>query len=360
LGAQAASPASRVDPDSSAAPTPSTVDVEGDPRDSDSAAVSTQPARTTRPRRRLLNLFPESALEPERPASSGGPQLVFQPRIVSTAPDMPVAADVEDRPASSEVGDSRMMASDDSQTESRRVPPDRVKDDLLAAIRTGRGAVVVIAPTRTDESSLSRTVIQELDRRVVSSLVVAPKSFEELLKMMLVDFGAMTTEAAAHAEVPRPRLLEALRCFLESLASLHARAVILIEEAERVPAVVLAELHAISAALDAGMLQVVLVGGPELTNRLKRRVLHEFNASVAHRLQIEVPEQVDVRVETPPALTIAETPAIVDTTHVETADIDSEPESPRASRLGRLLIVAAVTSIVLAGAGALLWVLATP
>jgi len=45
----------------------------------------------------LLNLFPESALEPEPATSPGVPQLVFQPRAGSPQPDPPVLIEPADR-----------------------------------------------------------------------------------------------------------------------------------------------------------------------------------------------------------------------------------------------------------------------
>jgi type II secretory pathway predicted ATPase ExeA len=362
LSAPAAAPVSRSAPDSSIDPLLSTTAIEPqvDLRDSPAPAASTQPARGSRPRRRLLNLFPESALQPEPAASSRGPQLVFQPRVASTPPDAPTPSDATFNSAASTVHDLQPMPSIDSQTDMRRVRFEQAKDDLLAAIRIGGGPVILTAPAGTGKSVLCRTVMQELDGREVASLVPAPKSFDELLKMMLADFGVMTTESAAHADIPRPRLLDALRSFLESLASLHARAVVFIDQAESVPAAVLAEVHAMSAAPHAGVLQLVLSGRPELNERLKRRVLHDLDASVAHRVKLESPQVQDAPIETATSATIADASAMVDTTPDESTTADLELERPRRSTLGRLLIVAAVASIVLAGAGALLWVVSIP
>ena len=357
LSAPAAAALSQPERDASAESVPAPLEREGDPGDAAGPAPSARPARAGRPRRRLLNLFPESALQPE-PASSIGPQLVFLPRAVSTSPEASAPMNPKgDR--ISLVEDAPAVVAIDSPSDSRGVPPGRAKDELLAAIRHCRGPVVLTVPSETDTSSLCRAVIQELDRRTVASHVVSPKSFDELLKMVLVDFGAMTTASAAHADVERPRLAAALHSFLGSLASLHARAVVFIDEAETVPDAVLAELPALSAQSDAGTMQLVLVGRPVLAEFLERPDLRDFNASVAVRLEVEPVESSHVHTKIQQTSTIAESSSIVDVPPIESTTTDLELK-PRQSALRRFLIIAAVASIGLAGAGALFWIASAP
>ena len=326
-----------------------------DPRNARPRTASREAAvRTGRRRRRLLNLFPESALEPEPATSPGVPQLVFQPRAGSPQPDPPVLIEPADRTTPT-VDDQPPMSSIESPPQIRRVPSEHAKDELLVAIRSCRGPVVLIGPT----SNVCREVIQELDRRTVASRVRAPKSFDDLLKMVLVDFGVMTTASADHADVPRPRLAAALHSFLSSLASLHARAVIFIDGAENVPAVVISELPALSAQSDAGILQLVLVGRPEFMHLLERPDLHDFDASVAVRLELDSPNASDSRSETRPASATIESPQIVDAPPIESTATDLESEPPARSTLGSFLIVAAVASAALASARALVWVFST-
>ena len=364
LSAPAAAPAPQHESDSSAAPAPSTpLEAAGDLRDSAAAPASTKP-RTGRPRRRLLNLFPESALQPEPAASSSGPQLVFLPRVASTQADPPPPLDANLLRTPPSVDEVPTIAAIASLPPSRRVSTEQVKDELIAAIRAGRGPLVLTAPAATNTASLCSAVIQELDRRTVTALSRGAQSFDELLKMVLVDLGVMTRGSAAHADVPRERLTGALHSFLRSLASLNVRAVVFVDEADRVPAAVLADLQATNAAAERGILQLVLVGRPELIDLLEQPVCHDLAASIAQRIELE---PVDAReahnhVETsmPIASTIVDTPTIADVAPIESTTEDLEDEAPRRSTFARLVVVAAVASLALAGAGALLWVVSTP
>jgi type II secretory pathway predicted ATPase ExeA len=356
LSAPAAAPSSQPESDSFADPAPSTPLGDGsDLRDSSAAPEST-PRRAARPRRRLLNLFPESALQPEPAASPSGPQLVFLPRVASQ-PDAPASLDTKPDYTPPSVDQAPKMTAVRSRPQSRRVSKEHVNDELLAAIRTSRGPVVLTAPAGTSTLTLCRAVIQGLDRRTVASLALAPKSFDELLKMVLVDLGVMTTGSAAHADVPRPRLVDALHSSLGSLASLSARAVVFVDEAESVPATVLGDLHAMGARFDAGLLQLVLVGRPELTDLLADPALYDFDASIAQRLELDSlrTQDADAHAETPVASAIVDAPATVDAPGIESTATALEFETPRRSASARLLIIAAVASLALAGAGALLW-----
>jgi len=362
LSAPAAAPASQPESDSFADPAPSTpLEAEGDLRDSAAAPMSAKP-RAGRPRRRLLNLFPESALQPEPAASPSGPQLVFLPRVASTQADPPVDANLLRTPLP--VDEVPKIAAIGSLPPSRRVSAEQVKDELIAAIRTGRGPVVLTAPESTNTANLCRAAIQELDRRTMTSLLRTPQSFDELLKSVLVDLGVMTTGSAAHADVPRERLTGALHSFLRSLSSLHARAVVFVDEADSVPAAVIADLQATNAGADAGILQLVLVGRPGLIDLLEQPVCHDLAASIAQRMELESPDARDAhnQVETPMlvASAIVDTPTIADAAPIESTAEDLESEAPRRSTFARLVVVAAVASLALAGAGALLWLVSTP
>lgn len=363
LSAPAVAPASQPESDLSAAPSPSTsLEAEGELRDSAAAPVSTRP-RTGRPRRRLLNLFPESALQPEPAASPSGPQLVFLPRVASTQPDPPAPLDANLLRTPPSLDEVTAIAAAGSLPPSRRVSIAQVKDELIAAIHTGRGPVILTAAESTNTANLCAAVIQELDRRTVTSLLRAPQSFDELLKMVLVDLGVMTTGSAAHAEVPRERLNGALHSFLRSLSSLNARAVVFVDEADSVPADVLADLQATNAEVD-GALQLVLIGHPELIDLLEQPVCHDLAVSIAQRMELESADARDTHshAETPVpmASTFVETPTIADAPPIESTPEDLEFEAPRRSTFARLVVVAAVASLALAGAGALLWVVSTP
>ncbi len=159
-----------------------------------------------------------------------------------------------------------------------REPFELARSELLAAIRAGGGPALLTGPAGVGKTTLCRALIQDLDRRTVASVVSgAPQSFDDLLKMMLVSFGVMTTETSAAAHAAQSMLMSTLDCFLESLVVLRARAVVFIDDAHKIPAAVLAELAAMRApgSPSARVLQLVLVGRPSLRSRAQTRRLEE-------------------------------------------------------------------------------------
>jgi general secretion pathway protein A len=180
---------------------------------------------------------------------------------------------------------------------------------LLAGIRRREGLIVLTGEPGTGKTTTCRAVLEHLDRRTFSAFVPDPfVSREDLLKMLLIDFGVLSVEdlkAGRLKGASRPDLSYPLYEFLTSLAPLQAFAVLIIDEAQNLPVPLLEEVR-ILADLEARekLLQVVLIGQPELRTKLKlpemrqvdqRVSVHcelaplgraEVAAYVAHRLNI--------------------------------------------------------------------------
>jgi general secretion pathway protein A len=113
-------------------------------------------------------------------------------------------------------------------------------DALLAGIRRREGLIVLTGEIGTGKTTLCRSVLQHLDRRTFAAFVPDPfVSREDLLKMLLVDFGAVSV-----SDLKRGRLNGATRTdlsytlyeFLDSLVPLQAFAVLIIDEAQNLSA----------------------------------------------------------------------------------------------------------------------------
>jgi type II secretory pathway predicted ATPase ExeA len=289
--------------------------------------------------RRLVNFFPESALEPEKPST---PVLTAAAKSPTSLASQPAAmvSDVALHDAASPALGATPAASIDS-TSLIREPYELPRSELLAAIRAGGGPALLTGPARVGKTTLCRAVVQELDRRTVASIVSgAPQSFDDLLKMMLVDFGVMTTESSAAAHAAQSMLMNTLDCFLESLVAIRATAVVFIDDAHKIPADVLAELAAMRApgTPSARVLQLVLVGRPSLRSLLKRADLQSLDASIVRRMNL-----VPVRVHEPAG----------DTARSAAVDLSLKNSRTPSPLFKRLLLIAAVTLVVLAG---VLWV----
>ena len=232
-----------------------------------------------------------------------------------------------------------------------REPFELARSELLAAIRAGGGPALLTGPAGVGKTTLCRALIQDLDSRTIASVVSgAPQSFDDLLKMMLVNFGVMTTETSAAAHAAQSMLMSTLDCFLESLVVLRATAVVFIDDAHKIPAGALAELEALRApgSASARVLQLVLVGRPSLRSVLKRADLKGLDASIVRRMNL-----VPVHVHESAAAAVR--PAVVNNAPTDSAAINLSLVASRTPSplFKRLLLIAAAALIVLAG---VLWV----
>ena len=155
----------------------------------------------------------------------------------------------------------------------RTASHDRALADLLDAIRRRDGVVLLTGAPGLGKTTLCRALIEQLDRRTIASLVAHPfLSIEELLKTVLVDFGVIAERDLASGHLSGASHVElagALHHFLCSLAPLGAFAVVIIDEAQTIPVEVLDQIRELSdVERDARLLQVVLVGQPELVSTL--------------------------------------------------------------------------------------------
>jgi general secretion pathway protein A len=163
---------------------------------------------------------------------------------------------------------------------------DRTAQALLTSIGTRPGIVVITGPFGIGKTSLCRAVLEQLDRRTLTSFLVDPfLSVDELLQTLLIDFGALSREDLAGGRHPSTdQLRDTLQSFLASLASLQASAVALIDEAQNLPLPVLDELRALSESRDGQrLLHVVLVGESGLLSVLKQGAMRSLRAQVAVR-----------------------------------------------------------------------------
>jgi general secretion pathway protein A len=152
---------------------------------------------------------------------------------------------------------------------------------MLAAIERRDGSVVLTGEAGSGKTTLCRLVIDELDARTFTSLVLDSfVTIEDLLKRVLIDFGVIS-----HADLAGGRLSVAssqaltiaLKEFLQSLVPLNAFAVIFVDDAHNLATEILAQVRRLSALeRDKQLIQLVLVGEPALLTRLGRPDAHQF------------------------------------------------------------------------------------
>jgi type II secretory pathway predicted ATPase ExeA len=164
-------------------------------------------------------------------------------------------------------------------------------DAIGAGIRRREGLVVLSGEIGTGKTTLCRAVLSQLDRKTFSTFVPDPfVTREDLLKMLLIGFGV-----ASVADINGGRLQGASRQdlsyplyeFLDSLVPLQAFAVLVIDEAQNLSLGVMEEIR-ILAELEKRekLLQVVLVGQPELRDNLRLPQMRQVDQRVTVRCEL--------------------------------------------------------------------------
>lgn len=247
-------------------------------------------------RRPLIELFPPSALEAERPpmlarGTAVGPQLPpARPRpAIAPPPRAPSRLDAPTYETFYGLREKAFSLSTDPRFHYQSASHERAGQQLLSAIRKRTGVAVLTGPLGAGKTTLCRSIVQELDRRTVTSLVLEPvETLDDLLKTMLADYGVISREDLARSpHVARDVLTHTLRSFLDSLVSLQAGAVVVIDEAQNLPVILLQEIAALlPSGAEPRVMQVVLVGQPALTSLLKRTELRSLHAGVTRRIEL--------------------------------------------------------------------------
>jgi general secretion pathway protein A len=164
---------------------------------------------------------------------------------------------------------------------------------LQNAIPRRDGVIVVTGDPGIGKTILCRALVDQLDRRTFTTLVMEPAlSDEDLLRGLLQDFGVLSSDEMSRgrlAGVTKQELIETLHDFLQSLVPLGAGALLIVDEAQNLPIQTLEQIR-ILANLDAGkgkLLQVVLAGEPDIANLLKSAPLRELDERVTSRIHLE-------------------------------------------------------------------------
>lgn len=166
-------------------------------------------------------------------------------------------------------------------------------DLLQYAIRRREGFVVVTGDIGTGKTTLCRAILEQLDRRTFTALVLNPfLSEEDLLRLILQDFGVVSREEIKRgrlAGVSKQELIDTLNEFLLSLLPLRAGALLIIDEAQNLPRQVLEQIRILSnlETNKEKLLQIVLVGQLNLKDLLRSPELRQLDQRVSIRYELK-------------------------------------------------------------------------
>ena len=155
---------------------------------------------------------------------------------------------------------------------------------LLYGIEERKGFITVTGEVGTGKTLLCRALLDRLGRHVRTALVFNSFMSEiELLRSINEDFGI------AQGGATRKELIDHLNQYLIGEFSAGRNAVLIIDEAQNLAPPVLEQIRMLSnLETERGkLLQIVLVGQPELRQQLARPELRQLNQRIALRYHIQ-------------------------------------------------------------------------
>jgi type II secretory pathway predicted ATPase ExeA len=157
---------------------------------------------------------------------------------------------------------------------------------LLAGIRRREGLLALTGDIGTGKTTICRAVLRNLDRTTFSAFIPDPfASREDLLKMLLIDFGVTSIQdftTGPLASAGRTELSYLLASFLDTLVPLDAFVVVFIDEAQNMSLSLMEEVRVLSDSIQRqGQLQVVFVGQLELLEKFKSPTMRQMDQRVS-------------------------------------------------------------------------------
>ena len=169
--------------------------------------------------------------------------------------------------------------------------------EAMAAVQygllQGRGFITLIGEVGTGKTTVLYSVLSQLGPSVATAYVsYAAQEFDDLLAVALTDFGEPPVSGAS-----RRTLLEDLRRILLARDAAGQRAALVIDEAQSLPDSTFEELRLLSnfETYTHKLLQIVLVGQPELHDRLQQHNLRQLRQRVSVRATIAPLDPAEMR-----------------------------------------------------------------
>ena len=177
-------------------------------------------------------------------------------------------------------------------------------EDALHALRDviarREGFAVLTGEIGTGKTTIARALLTRLDRTAFASLILNPfLSIEELMREVLLDFGVMSKDdvrSGRAAAASRDDLVRTLGDFLSSIGGLGGHGVLILDEAQHLPASVIDQLRLIANGNGSGTrpLQLVLLGLPPLADALGEPELQPFDSRISCQLRLTPLSRTDI------------------------------------------------------------------
>ena len=155
---------------------------------------------------------------------------------------------------------------------------------LLYGIEQGEGFIEVIGQVGTGKTTLCRTLLERVAEDVEVAYIFNPSGSEiELLAAIGREFALPTTARS------RSELIEEINRFLLKQKAAGGRAVLVIDEAQELEPEVLEQIRLLSnlETEREKLIQIVLIGQPELEENLNRRDMRQLRQRITVRWRLE-------------------------------------------------------------------------
>lgn len=162
---------------------------------------------------------------------------------------------------------------------------------LLFALREGSGFVAVTGEVGTGKTTLVRSLLREGHDNIAVAYIFNPVlSSVELLQTVNAEFGLPSRSTS------KKELIETLNAFLLAQKLDGGRAVIIVDEAQNLDPAVLEQLRLLSnlETETDKLLQIILLGQPELRGLLDRTDLRQLAQRIALRWHLEPLDRAEV------------------------------------------------------------------
>jgi len=182
---------------------------------------------------------------------------------------------------------------------------------LLDAARRNEGVIVLTGDVGTGKTTIARALLTRLDKTSFASLILNPfLSVDELLREVLLDFGVISRDdirSGRAGSASRHDLTSTLHDFLLSLHPIGGHGVLIIDEAQHLPADVLEQIRVISTVETntTHLLQVILIGQPSLLDALAHDEMRQLDSRVSVRASLKPLGRSDVEAYVSHRLSVA-------------------------------------------------------
>ena len=165
--------------------------------------------------------------------------------------------------------------------------------NILYGIISRKGIIVMTGEIGTGKTTLCRALLNRLDPRIKTAFILNPNfSDVQLLQLILRDLGIRNHQSSDKLE-----LIESLNAFLLDQSGQGNNVAIIIDEAQNLDVHQLEQVRLLSnlETEKHKLLQILLVGQPELFDKLKLPELRQLNQRVSVRYHITPLQSADVK-----------------------------------------------------------------